>query len=181
VSKNTTGSARSWIALIRRELQVANPLINLRTLADPSFRSSCVIIFCAFGVLYSNTTMLPGLLQTLYGYDATTSGLVLSPSGVFAIVGLLCVGILLGRGVDARYLIGVGVITMGLGSYWLSQLTLDVSSWQIVWPHVVIIAGLSMTFAPLNVAAFLYIPKTMRGAAVGLLALLRNEGGSVGT
>lgn len=38
-----------------------------------------------------------------------------------------------------------------------------------------------MLFAPLNVAAFLYVPKEMRGAAVGLLALLRNEGGSVGT
>src|SRR4029077_9912558 len=42
-------------------------------------------------------------------------------------------------------------------------------------------AGLSMIFAPINVAAFLYIPKELRGAAVGLLALLRNEGGSVGT
>jgi DHA2 family multidrug resistance protein len=46
---------------------------------------------------------------------------------------------------------------------------------------VVVILGLSMIFAPLNVAAFLYIPKELRGAAVGLLALLRNEGGSVGT
>jgi MFS transporter, DHA2 family, multidrug resistance protein len=31
------------------------------------------------------------------------------------------------------------------------------------------------------VAAFMYIPQELRGAAVGLLALLRNEGGSVGT
>jgi DHA2 family multidrug resistance protein len=38
-----------------------------------------------------------------------------------------------------------------------------------------------MIFAPLNVAAFLRIPPRLRGAAVGLLALLRNEGGSVGT
>ena len=38
-----------------------------------------------------------------------------------------------------------------------------------------------MIFAPLNVAAFRYIPPHLRGAAVGLLALLRNEGGSVGT
>src|SRR5262249_12013178 len=43
------------------------------------------------------------------------------------------------------------------------------------------IGGLSMLFAPLNVAAFLYIPRELRGGAVGLLALLRNEGGSVGT
>jgi DHA2 family multidrug resistance protein len=38
-----------------------------------------------------------------------------------------------------------------------------------------------MIFAPLNVAAFKYIPTHLRGAAVGLFALLRNEGGSVGT
>ena len=74
-----------------------------------------------------------------------------------------------------------GLITMGIGNYWMSQLTLDISPWQVVWPRVVVIAGLSMIFAPLNVAAFLYIPKELRGAAVGLLALLRNEGGSVGT
>ncbi|HEY7424529.1 MAG TPA: MFS transporter, partial [Gemmataceae bacterium] len=46
---------------------------------------------------------------------------------------------------------------------------------------VVTICGLSMIFAPLNVAAFKYTPQHLRGAAVGLFALLRNEGGSVGT
>src|SRR5262249_40018110 len=46
---------------------------------------------------------------------------------------------------------------------------------------VVMICGLSMIFAPLNVAAFKYTPQYLRGAAVGLFALLRNEGGSVGT
>jgi DHA2 family multidrug resistance protein len=37
-----------------------------------------------------------------------------------------------------------------------------------------------MLFAPINVAAFRYTPQHLRGAAVGLFALLRNEGGSVG-
>jgi DHA2 family multidrug resistance protein len=44
-----------------------------------------------------------------------------------------------------------------------------------------LVFGLSMCFAPANVAAYLYIPPALRGAAVGLLSLLRNEGGSVGT
>jgi MFS transporter, DHA2 family, multidrug resistance protein len=60
-------------------------------------------------------------------------------------------------------------------------LTLEVGPWQVVWPRVIVITGLSMIFAPLNVAAFLYIPKELRAGAVGLLALLRNEGGSVGS
>jgi DHA2 family multidrug resistance protein len=168
-------------ALIYRELRIANPLINFRTLLDRNFRSCSIIIFCAFGVLYANTITLPGLLQSLFGYDATTSGLVLSPAGIFAIIVLLIVGRLLSRGVDARYLMATGLLVLAFGSYWMSRLNLEVSPWQIVWPRVVLIAGLSMIFAPLNVAAFLYIPKELRGAAVGLLALLRNEGGSVGT
>jgi DHA2 family multidrug resistance protein len=94
---------------------------------------------------------------------------------------LFVVGILLARGMDARYLMAAGVLTLAAGNFWLSKLNLDVGPWQVVWPRVVVISGLSMLFAPLNVAAFLYIPPRLRGAAVGLLALLRNEGGSVGT
>ncbi len=59
-------------------------------------------------------------------------------------------------------------------------MNLEISPWQVVWPRVVQIVGLSMIFAPLTVAAYFYTPLSMRAAAVGLLSLLRNEGGSVG-
>jgi DHA2 family multidrug resistance protein len=169
------------VGLIVRETRYDNPLINFRTLKDRNFLVCCVIIFCAFATLYANTVSLPALLQSLFGYDATTSGLVLSPAGIFAIIMLAIVGRLLGRGVDARYLMAAGLFVLGVGGYWMSRLNLEISPWQIVWPRVVFIMGLSTIFAPLNVAAFLYIPPQLRGAAVGLLALLRNEGGSVGT
>ena len=169
------------VGLIVRETRYDNPLINFRTLKDRNFLVCCIIIFCAFATLYANTVSLPALLQSLFGYDATTSGLVLSPSGIFAIIMLAIVGRLLGRGMDARYLMAVGLFILGVGGYWMSRLNLEISPWQIVWPRVVFIMGLSTIFAPLNVAAFLYIPPQLRGAAVGLLALLRNEGGSVGT
>ena len=169
------------IGLIFRETRYDNPLINFRTLKDRNFRVCCIIIFCAFAALYANTVSIPALLQSLFGYDATTSGLVLSPSGIFAIIMLAIVGRLLGRGVDARYLMAAGLFVLAIGGYWMSRLNLEISPWQIVWPRVVFIVGLSTIFAPLNVAAFFYIPPQLRGAAVGLLALLRNEGGSVGT
>ena len=171
----------SLCALVYREMTIANPLINFRTLADRNFRTCCIVIFCAFGVLYANTTTLPALLQTLFGYDATTSGLVLSPAGFFSVIVLFTIGMLMSRGIDMRVLMGMGLLTLAIGNFWMSQLNLDVSPWHVVWPRVVVICGLSMIFAPLNVAAFQYIPTQLRGGAVGLLALLRNEGGSVGT
>src|SRR5262249_8329391 len=70
---------------------------------------------------------------------------------------------------------------MAVSNYWMSQINLFISPDQVIWPRIVIVLGLSICFAPANVAAYLYIPPLLRGAAVGLLSLLRNEGGSVGT
>jgi len=167
--------------LIFREMRIANPVVNFRALGERNLAASCVIIFCAFGVLYGASTSLPGLLQSLFGYDAYVSGLVQSPAGIFSIMMLFIGGILLGRGVDARWLVAFGLVVMAGGCYWMALMNLYISPWQVVWPRVVMITGLSMIFAPLNVAAFKYTPLHLRAAAVGLFALLRNEGGSVGT
>ena len=70
---------------------------------------------------------------------------------------------------------------MAGGAYWFANLNLDVSAGQIVWPRVVQQVGTAFMFAPLSVAAFIYLPKELRGAAAGIFAVLRNEGGSAGT
>jgi MFS transporter, DHA2 family, multidrug resistance protein len=167
--------------LVFWELRIANPVVNFRPLAERNLASSSLIIFCAYAVLYSASTSLPGLLQSLFGYDAYVSGLVQSPSGVFSIMMLIIVGAILGRGADARWLIAVGLLMMTVGNYWMAILNLNIAPTQVVWPRVVLICGLSMIFAPISVAAFKYTPPHLRAAAVGLFALLRNEGGSVGT
>ncbi len=169
------------IALIVWELRHSNPVVNLRPLGERNFSSCCIIIFFAYAVLYAASTSLPGLLQSLFGYDALLAGLVMSPAGFFAVVAMPFVGRTLGRGTDARWVMVVGLLTMAAGNYWMSQMNLDVSSNEIVWPRVVLVVGLAICFAPANVAAYLYTPIELRGAAVGLLSLLRNEGGSVGT
>jgi len=169
------------MALIFWELRHPSPVVNFRPLRERNFAACCVIIFCAFAVLYAASTSLPALLQSLFGYDALSAGLVMSPAGFGALVAMPFVGLALGRGADARWLIAGGLLVMAFGNYWMSQMNLEISPGQVVWPRVILIVGLSMCFAPANVAAYLYTPPLLRGAAVGLLSLLRNEGGSVGT
>jgi MFS transporter, DHA2 family, multidrug resistance protein len=169
------------LTLIVYEMRIANPVVNFRPLGERNFSACCIIIFCAYGVLYAASTSLPGLLQSQFGYDAYVSGLVQSPSGVFSILGLIVVGRLIGRGIDARWLIAAGLLIMAAGNYWMALMNLYISPDEVIWPRVVLIVGLSMLFVAINVAAFKYIPPHLRGAAVGLFALLRNEGGSVGT
>jgi len=167
--------------LVWWETRQARPVVNLRPLGERNFALCCVIIFCSYAVLYGSSTLLPGMLETLFGYDAFHAGLVLSPSGIFTIMAIIMAGRLLGRGLDARWLIGAGLLVMAAGSWWMSVLNLEISPGQVIWPRVVLVLGLGIVFAPLNVAAYLYTPQKLRGAAVGLFALLRNEGGSFGT
>lgn len=167
--------------LVVWEMRRVSPVVNFRPLGERNFWVCSVIIFCAYAVLYGVSTSLPGLLQSLFGYDAFRSGLVMSPSGLASVTMLLVCGTLLGRGMDARWLIGVGMLVVAIGSYWMSVMNLEISPMQAILPRVVTIAGLGMAFAPINVAAFMYTPRHLRGAAVGLFALLRNEGGSFGT
>ncbi|MBV8106892.1 MAG: DHA2 family efflux MFS transporter permease subunit [Hyphomicrobiales bacterium] len=169
------------VALIFWELRHRNPVVNFRPLGERNFAACCIIIFCAYLALYAASTSLPGLLQSLFGYDALSAGLVMSPAGIFAVLAMPIVGRLLGLGTDARWLIAAGLLLMTAGNYWMSQFNLDISPGQAVWPRVLVIAGLAVCFAPANVAAYLYTPLALRGAAIGLLSLLRNEGGSVGT
>src|SRR6516165_796194 len=145
-------------ALVFWELRIANPVVNFRPLGERNFAACCIIIFCAYGVLYGASTSLPGLLQSQFGYDAYASGLVQSPSGVFSIMGLFIVGGLIGRGVDARWLIAGGLLIMAAGNYWMALMNLYISPEMVIWPRVVLITGLSLIVAPISVAAFKYIP-----------------------
>ena len=166
--------------LLYRELTFANPVINFRVFRERNFAVSCVISFGALAVLYMASVALPLLLLSTFGYDAYAAGRVLWPAGIFPIFTLLVVSRLVGWGIDTRWLIASGLLMMAVSNYWMAQMNLYISPSLAIWPRVMLILGLSLMFAPLNVAAFLYIPKRLRGPAVGLLALLRNEGGSFG-
>jgi DHA2 family multidrug resistance protein len=167
--------------LIFHEMRTASPIINFRCLGERNLALSCVIMFCAFAVLYCSCIALPSLLQTLFSYDALRSGMMMSPAGISSMVAMIVAGALLGRQFDARWLVGAGLLIMAVASYARSQMNLEIGPWQVIWPHMLVMLGIGLVFAPISVAAYKYTPPHLRAAAVGLLSLLRTEGGSVGT
>ena len=169
------------VSLIYRERRISHPILNFKPLADKNFLVCSVIIFMACAVLYGSVTILPTLLESLISYNALNAGLVVSPSGIFAILTMVVAGFAMSRQVDTRLLIGVGLATMAIGCLWTSKLNLLCAPINFVGPNIIITMGISLIFAPINVAAFYYIPVELRASAIGFFALLRNEGGSWGT
>ena len=168
-------------ALIYRERRFSYPILNFKPLGDKNFLVSSIIIFMGCSVLYASGIIFPTLLESLMGYNATDAGLVMSPSGIFAILTMVGAGFAMSRQIDTRLLIGLGLAVMAIGCFWAAKLNLEGSPLSFVWPRIVITMGISLLFAPINVAAFYYIPVELRASAIGLFALLRNEGGSWGT
>ncbi len=167
--------------LIFREMRTKSPIINFRVLGERNFAVCCIILFCAYGVVYCASMALPSLMQGLFGYDALRSGLAMSPSGISSMAAMVIAGFLMGRQMDARWLIAAGLLVMAVGNYAMARMNLQVSPWHLIWPRMLLTMGLGLLFAPASVAAYKYIPVQLRGAAIGLLSLLRTEGGSVGT
>src|SRR5207248_477338 len=104
----------------------ANPIINFRVLNERNLAISCVILFFAFAVVYGSSIDLPGLLQRLFGYDALRAGLAMSPSGVTSMAAMVLVGVLMGRQVDARWLVAIGLVVMAASSYWMARMNLQI-------------------------------------------------------
>jgi MFS transporter, DHA2 family, multidrug resistance protein len=167
--------------LIFHEMRTANPIINFRVLGERNLAVACVIMFCAFAIVYGASIALPGMLQSLFGYDALRAGLVMSPSGVSSLAAMVFAGFLLTRQCDARWLVAAGLAVMAAANFWMARMNLQISPWQVIGPRMLLTLGLGLIFAPMSVAAYKYTPMHLRGAAVGLLSLLRTEGGSVGT
>jgi DHA2 family multidrug resistance protein len=130
-------------------------------------------------VLYGSTMLLPVFLQTLLGYTALLSGLVLSPGGFAVVLLLPLVGQLL-RKVEARWLVVVGLTISSIGLFHMANFNLEVDFRTAMMARVVQSAGLAFLFVPINTMAFAFIPKQRTNYATGLINLARNIGGSVG-
>ena len=168
------------IGAIVWELHVEVPVVNLRLLKERNFLFCCVIVLGLYTALYATTFLLPQFMQLLMGYSATAAGLAVSPAGLVTMVEVPMVGWMLSKGYDARKMIAVGITTIALGTWWLSQGNLEMGESSLIWPRVVQLLGLGMTTVPVSTIMFRFLPADQSSNAAGIYALVRNEGGSIG-
>jgi DHA2 family multidrug resistance protein len=171
--------AVSLVAVVVWELRQEHPVIDFRILKERNFMLCTVSMLVLGFVLYGSTSLLPLFLQTLLGYTALLSGLVLSPGGLVVIVFLPIVGLLLRR-FQARWLVVFGVLTSVLGLFLMARFNLDIDYRAALWSRIVQSSGLAFLFVPISTVAFAFIPKERTSYATGLFNLARNVGGSAG-
>ena len=169
----------SMVAFFIWELRNPNPVLRLRLFKDRNLTSGVIFMFVLGFVLFSSLALLPIFVQTLMGYTAMESGLVLTPGGVAVLILMPFVGRFVGA-VDARLMVGAGLIITGISLLQMSHFNLQLDFWSITIPRIVQGFGLAFLFIPINIMALSYLPRDQIGNGTGLMNLMRNLGGSFG-
>jgi MFS transporter, DHA2 family, multidrug resistance protein len=163
------------------ELHVPDPVIDFRILKVRNFAIANVFYFVFGFGLFASTTMIPQLLQSLYGYRAIDAGLVLGP-GALVITFLAPVGAqLVQRGViKPRLLLFGAVMVVGISFLHYSHFNLDTDYRHYALARALQGLGYAFFFVPLSVIAYSQLSPAQNNKASSLTNFFRNWGGSFG-
>jgi DHA2 family multidrug resistance protein len=167
-----------WMFLVHL-ITSEHPLFDRALFKDRNFATSLVFMAATGVLLLAGLALLPPLLQTLYGYSVLQSGFLTAPRGLGTLFSMLIAGRMTGK-MDARILVGIGVILMGVSLHMMTGFAIDQPSKPVIMSGVVQGLGLGLIFVPLQTLAFETLPAKMRTTGAALLNLSRNIGGSIG-
>ncbi len=167
-----------WHALRRGN---TNPLIDLRLFRRRSVAAASgtmVLFACAF---FGAMLILPLYYQSVRMESAFSSGLLLAPQGLGAMVTMPIGGKLTDRlGPGRVVLVGLAVVVVGVAGF-ATQITPDASYWLLGSALFVMGLGMGMTMMPAMSAALQTLQHDEVPRASTGLNILQQVAGSVGT
>ncbi len=167
------------IAFLVRELWADEPIVDLSVFLDRNFAVGTAMMAAVGLGLFSSMLLFALYAQKIMGYDAWTAGFVLAPGGLGNLLSLIAAGRLVSR-VDQRLLLGVGCLFNAVGTYMMSNLSLEVDYWTLAFPRFVQGLGIGFIFVPLTVMTLATIPREKVANGTSFFNLVRNLGGSFG-
>jgi DHA2 family multidrug resistance protein len=167
------------VVVIFWEARQKQPVFDVSLFRNRSYAVSQMMMFMVGFVLYGSTTLLPLMVQTLFGYSATNAGWVLTPGGLVIMVMMPIVGVLVGK-VQARWLLGIGFVGQAFALLHMSRFELGTDYRTFVMARIFQSISLAFLFIPINVAAYIGVPPEKNNDVSSAVNLMRNLGGSFG-
>jgi DHA2 family multidrug resistance protein len=155
------------------------PMIRPALFGDRNFAAGVLLMFMVGIFMVSSLALMTPWLQVLSHYPVETAGLIMAPRGFGSLVTTMMTG-RLGSRIDARLLVGIGLVML-IYSYWLmTRWTPDVSEQEIVIAIIIQGAAMGLLFTPIQILAFVTLAPAMRTEGAALFSLLRNIGAAIG-
>jgi DHA2 family multidrug resistance protein len=156
-----------------------HPLIHPILFRDTNFTAGLVLMFAVGTILVSSIALMAPWLQTLANYPVATAGLLMAPRGIGNLATIVLCGRLAMR-VDARLLVGIGLLLQCWSFWTMTGWTPDISERELIITIAIQGAGLGLVFTPLQVLAFATLAPNLRTEGAALFSLARNIGAAIG-
>ena len=164
---------------VARVLRSKHPVVDLRVLRYRSLWAGCILSIVVGMALYGALFSIPIFAQTILGYTALDTGILLAP-GALAAAFMMPVASKLVGAFDPRRVLVVGALVLSAAIFMLASLSTQSSPSDLFVPLIVRSIGTVLMFLPLQLASLGPVPKKDVSAATGLFNLTRQLGGSVG-
>jgi DHA2 family multidrug resistance protein-like MFS transporter len=176
-------------ALIYRQLGLPAPMLPVDLYRRPMFALSSLTSFCSFAAQGLAFVSLPFYFQTVLGFSAVETGLLLTPWPMMTAIAAPIAGPLSDR-LPPAILGGTGLAILCLGLALIATLPSqpgpgpaglgDIGIWGIVWRMMICGAGFGFFQSPNLKAIMSSAPPERSGGASGIVATSRLVGQAVG-
>ena len=173
-------AAIGFLVFLIWELTEANPIVNLKIFRYRGFVAAATTYSVGFGAFFASIVLLPLWLQTNMGYTATWAGYATGIMGIFAVLTAPMVGKAVEK-IDARLIVCLGIVGLGLISVWRMGFTPDVSFSQMALPTLLTGPFMVMFFVPVTGLAMASVPHEDQANAAGLSNFMRTLAGAFAT
>jgi MFS family permease len=174
-------SAVLMVVFVAIEHRSSAPLVPLGIFARlRTLTGANVVSFLVGGLTFAMFFMLSLYMQQVLGLSALQTGTGYLAVALTAIVAAGVAQALVTKA-GVKPVMTVGVILMGLGNVWFTQVSADGSYWVDLLPGFFAIGvGLGFSFVPLSIAALAGVAPQEAGLASGLFNTSQQIGGALG-
>ena len=161
------------------ELEVSDPLLDIRIFRYWAYTNSLLLIAVLMIVMYGVLFYIPQFLQQAQGWGAFDAGLTLLPQALVMAVLMPVAGRVYDR-IGPRWPAAIGLTIVTVGVYLLHTITIDTPREHVMWLMLVLGIGLGIAFMPILTGGVAVIPLTRSNAASALNNVVQRVSGALG-
>lgn len=170
-------AAIGFVAFLIWELTERHPIVNLRVFRHRGFVAASLTYSVAFGAFFATVVLIPLWLQQNMVYTATWAGYATGIMGILAVLSSPVIGQFAEK-MDARLIVSVGILGLGLISVWRMGFTPDMTFAQMAWPMLATGPFLMMFFIPVTGLCMATVDPDEQADAAGISNFMRTVGGA---
>lgn len=170
------------IGFVWRELTVKLPILDLRLLRLRRFAVGTLFNFILGFGLFASVFIIPVFCQTILGFTASQTGLLLMPGSLMTGLMMPVVGSLLKKNkISPIWYAAAGFVLFFGFCYGLSAISLDAGPDYFFWPLIVRGIGMGLIFIPLTTVTLADLKPVEIPQGSALSNMIRQLGGTFGT